>query len=107
MDNRKIIESIKTALKPVVTDGDILLYGSRARGDNRYDSDVDIMILLPDEYRGKKYAEISTKITERLYNLELEWNMEIDISPVILTKSVFNERKTPFTINVLNEGMLL
>lgn len=107
MDNREIIESVKSALKPIVTDGEVMLYGSRARGDYRKDSDVDIMILLPDEYHGKKYAEMVTIITEKLYKLELEWNMEIDISPVILPKSVFNKRKTPFTINVMNEGKLL
>ena len=107
MDNKEIIQQVKETLMPVVKGGKCILYGSRARGDYRPSSDVDIMILLPDNYVGKRYAEISSAITEQLYFLEMKWNMEIEISPVILTEEAFKRRKTPFTMNVLKDGIAL
>jgi len=40
-----LLSNIKTTYAPV----SILLFGSRARGDNRVDSDWDLLVLLPDE----------------------------------------------------------
>lgn len=107
MDNNDIIKQIKNSIRNIISEGKCILYGSRARGDFKKDSDVDLMILLPDKYKDDKFSEIESKVTETLYNLELHWDMQIEISPVILRESVFFARKTPFTLNVLNEGIEL
>ena len=47
MDKASVIDSIKDiAGKTLPTNSTLLLYGSRARGDNRPDSDWDLLILL-------------------------------------------------------------
>lgn len=107
MTNKEIIKSIKERLTPFIEGAQYILYGSRARGDYRDDSDVDLIILLPDEYTGKKFVEIQEKITEKLYQLELEWQMKVEISPVMLTKKMFHSIVTPFTKNVTQEGIAL
>lgn len=42
---RPLVDAIKSRLRP---DG-LWLFGSRARGDNRPDSDWDILVALPDD----------------------------------------------------------
>ena len=107
MTNQEIIGKIKEALSPFIAGARYILYGSRARGDFHPRSDVDLMILLPDNYKGKKFADTQYEITRRLYDLELQWNMEIEISPLILTHQTFSQRVTPFTRNVLKDAIYL
>lgn len=107
MDNKAIISEIKDTLHNIMDEGIFILYGSRARGDFRQDSDVDLMILLPSHYTDKQMASANTRITESLFQLHMKWGFNIEISPVIIRESAFNERKTPFTINVINEGIIL
>ena len=44
-DLQLLLERIEATYKPV----DVLLFGSRARGTARHDSDWDIVVVLPDE----------------------------------------------------------
>lgn len=100
-----ILRQIKRVLSSVAPEGKTYLYGSQARGDARPDSDVDLLILLPDSYDGNRFVQKKLDISGRLYELSL--SLGIDISPLILVPKVFFARKTPFTINVLNEGIAL
>ena len=104
MRNQEIITTIRQVL-PRIKGVRYLLYGSRARGDNRHDSDVDLLVLMPEQLKGKPYLDTQMAINEKLYTLELEWNMEIQISPLIIRNSEFWKRETPFTRNVINEGI--
>ena len=107
MTNQEIINKIRETLSPFIEGAKYILYGSRARGDYHSDSDVDLMIILPDSYKGKKFADTQYEITERLYDLELQWNMAVEISPVILNSQIFSQRVTPFTRNVIKDGIEL
>lgn len=82
-----------------------ILYGSQARGDAREDSDIDLLILLPDSCQGKSFVRKKLDISGKLYDLSLA--LGVNISPLILLHSVFYARKTPFTVNVINEGIEL
>lgn len=82
-----------------------ILYGSQARNSARPDSDVDVMILLPDNYKEEEFVARRDEIVDKLYDIEIE--SEVRISPLVLIKSIFESRRTPFTMNVLNEGILL
>lgn len=105
MNLNEILVRIKDLLHRIAPDAKATLYGSRARGDARPDSDIDLLILLPDYYEGKEYVKKHSDISDKLYYLSLE--LGVDISPLILLRKKFFERKTPFTINVINEGIEL
>lgn len=105
MHIREIIKLIKDLMTRIAPDAKVILYGSQARGDARPDSDIDLLILLPDSYKGKEFVQKKFQISDRLYDLSLDNG--IDISPLITVKSVFLARKTPFTVNIANEGIEL
>lgn len=103
MNIKEVIVNIKNLLSHIAPDAKAILYGSQARGDARADSDIDLLILLPDSYEGSEFVRQHGNISDRLYNLSLE--LGVDISPLILLRKMFYARKTPFTINVINEGV--
>lgn len=105
MNIKDILQRIKELLSRIAPDAKTILYGSQARGDANSDSDIDLLILLPDKYEGKEFSMQHGHISDKLYFLSLE--LGVDISPLILLRKMFYARKTPFTINVINEGIEL
>jgi len=79
------------------------LYGSEARGDARPDSDVDVLVILPDNY--ETFASRKIEITESLYEIELHTG--VSISPLVVLKSMWDRMKTPFTCNIAREGIVI
>ncbi|MGI6648488.1 MAG: nucleotidyltransferase domain-containing protein [Bacillota bacterium] len=78
----------------------VILYGSKARGDNRPDSDMDVLILVQDKKRIDR-----DKIYDFIIDVELEYG--IDISLNIYDNDRFNQLasiKAPFVMNVIKEG---
>lgn len=105
MGQQDLLKDIRNVVMMHEPASRIILYGSRARGDARHDSDVDILILLPDTYKGMDFVRKKFEIGDSLYDLSLDCDMEI--SPFVTTLERFNAHKTPFSINVVNEGIEL
>ncbi|SOD79762.1 nucleotidyltransferase domain-containing protein [Spirosoma fluviale] len=81
-----IVREFKAALQALYGDrlGDVVLYGSYARGDYDDESDIDLMILLNDE-QVNTYAEIR-KIIDIEVQLLLRYGLAISPLPVSYQK---------------------
>ncbi len=80
-----------------------ILFGSRARGDAREDSDWDVLILLDKErITQSDMDEISYPIRE------LGWTLNEMINPIMFTKKEWEKKSfTPFYKNVTREGIVI
>lgn len=99
------VHRIVIALKRYAPEAETILYGSEARGDARRDSDIDLLVLLPDNMSQSAFATRKLEITDRLFDVEMDCN--VNISPLIVTRGMWDRMKTPFTVNVLNDGIRL
>ena len=99
-----VIARIKSVAHDVLPAGArLILYGSRARGDAREDSDWDLLVLL-DKPRLEKadYDNITYPFTY------LGWNIGEAITPVMYTTSEWQANDfTPFYKNVQREGIAM
>ncbi len=80
---------------------DVILYGSRARGDEKKDSDWDILILT--EYSTNLMTE--RKFRDKLYDLELETGEAFSVFVYSKSDWQTKQRITPFYHNVSQEGL--
>lgn len=103
MNRNTIICKIASVLNELAPDGQRILYGSEARGEARRDSDIDVLIVLPDE--NGSFAKRKLEITGRLYDVELDSG--VMISPLIVLKSIWERMSTPFTLNVAKDGIAI
>ncbi len=75
-----LLERVKAAVQALSPAAEIILYGSRAKGTAREDSDWDFLILLPSS----EDIELEAEIKDRLYDIELE--TDTVLSSIIRTK---------------------
>ena len=81
----KVLDLIRTTVRATEPDAQIILYGSRARGDNREDSDWDVIVILnkppmPHYQRSEiacdmwdKGFDIGEEINAFVYTID-QWN---------------------------------
>lgn len=102
---KKIIESFVKELKEKLGDNivSIRLFGSKARGDFREGSDIDIFILVK-----KKTLKVRDAITEIEVNYDIDYNLPI--STVLYSLFEYKKNKelgSFFFENVEKEGVIL
>ena len=101
--DKALLDRCRQAIRRAVPDADVILYGSRARGDAREYSDYDILVLVDEP------ASIALKdrILASVYPLELE-------TGAMLTLITYNRRQwdsppyreMPFHQNVERDGVI-
>lgn len=64
-----IVDRIRTEVKKADPSSEVILFGSRARGDNRPDSNWDLLILVSDPVITN---EVDDKFRGPLYEIELD-----------------------------------
>jgi len=104
MSSEVILENITQAIHRQDPTAQAFLFGSRARGDNRQDSDWDILILIKNQ---TVTSEIEDKFRDELYSIELESGQII--STFIYPRSFWNNilKYSPLYKAVKKEGIKL
>jgi len=96
---KKVAGNLKKELREQIMD--VILFGSRARGDFQSESDYDILVLVT-----KKTKELRDKIDEIVW--EIAWEHNVVITAFIYEKSRFeNDRFEPLFMNIQKEGVLV
>ena len=104
MKREELLERVKQTIHEIEPDADIILYGSRARGDAHPESDWDFLILLD----GVVDDERTDAIRHRLY--EIEWDGGEVLSAIVRSRHEWNTplyQVMPFSKVVRAQGILL
>ena len=104
MSELSTIQSIRTMGKQILPEGSNLwLYGSRARGDYRVDSDWDLIVLVDKE---KQQLQDFDRYAYPF--IEMGWQMGTEINPMLYTHKEWQQRHfTPFYKNVERDKVVL
>lgn len=101
--NDKVIVAIRQTVRRQSPHVKAILFGSRARGDAKTDSDWDILLLVDkDKLEREDYDNISYPL------FELGWTLNEEINPILYTEKQWQSQSfTPFYKNVIREGIVL
>lgn len=104
MRRTDIVEQIQAQTREMLPEAQTILYGSVARGDAHEGSDIDLLILLPED---KISPEREHSIVSKLFEIELQTG--VVISTLIMSRQKWENPPviTPFYLNVKREGILL
>ncbi len=81
----------------------VIVYGSRARGDNRPDSDYDLLVLIEDFQRERDWGPALHALGDNLFQME-PYEIEVNFYPM---DDRALEQRTGFMFNVRKEGVRL
>jgi predicted nucleotidyltransferase len=98
----ELLERVKQTVHEIEPDADIILYGSRARGDAHAESDWDFLILLDGVVDDAR----TDAIRHRLY--EIEWECGEVLSAIVRSRQEWDtplHQVTPFSKVVREQGM--
>lgn len=104
MNRETLIKEIKQAIREVEPEAEIILYGSRSRGDADSESDWDLLVLLDGPVKDERID----RVRHRLY--EVEWESDEVISSIVRNRDQWNSslyRTMPFHQRVREEGIRL
>ena len=103
LSQNEILFQIRQILSLVAPDARVWLYGSRARGEAREDSDWDILILMDKErVSNDDFDQVAFPL------IDFGWTVGEIISPKIYTQTEWSKRYfTPFYKNVEQDGIRL
>jgi uncharacterized protein len=100
----ELLERVEKAVRETEPDAEIILYGSRSRGEARVESDWDFLILVD----GQVSDERVDAIRHRLY--EIEWEGGEVISSIVRNREEWNSdrfKAMAFHRRVEQEGIRL
>ena len=99
-DNTVVLSRIKNLVREIDATADVILYGSRARGDERQDSDWDLLILVD----AKTDIDYERVFRHRLYEIELDLGEAFSVSVYNKNEWRLNHWMTSLYQNINKEG---
>lgn len=103
-NTKEILNEIKSTVREFISDAEVMLFGSRARGDARLASDFDILIITKEDISAKSKFPLRTNIRVAL----LKKGIRSDV--LLQSKKEVEKKKTlPGHIirRIFNEAILL
>ena len=98
-----VLKRFKRVLRDTLKDDslEVMLFGSKARGDDRQDSDLDLLVIVS----GKSW-----QLADQVYGVATDLLLEtgICLSPKVLSREEYDRLmrdETPFLMNVAAEGV--
>src|SRR5690606_28188806 len=103
MENEKsiVLNKIKSIIKQIDPQAAVILYGSRARGDERPDSDWDLLILV----NTKADLDYERIFRHKLFDLELELEQSFSVTVHNKNESKLKHWVTPLYQNIAREAI--
>jgi predicted nucleotidyltransferase len=80
----------------------VILFGSRARGEAREDSDIDVLCVMNGAF---DYGQMIERTSELTVRVALAY--EVALSRAFVTRADYETRQTPFLCNVRREAVPL
>ena len=100
-EKSELLQRIKILVREIDLTADIILFGSRARGDEHPDSDWDILILVDT----KSDLDYESIFRHRLYDIELEIGEAFSVTVQNRTEWNSKQWMTPLYRNISREGI--
>jgi predicted nucleotidyltransferase len=96
-----LVHKVKNSLLSIDKDAEVILFGSRARGDARADSDWDFLFLTSLPVTNSLRHEV----VEKMLDVELEENLVLQVIPK--NKTIWETKyvDSPFYLNVKDDGI--
>ena len=90
-DKAILLKACMAAIRRVVPDAEVILYGSVARGEETPESDIDLLVLVPQEVT----YPLERAIRDQVYEIELESDQIISV--IVRQNSRWHSRPLNFT----------
>ena len=90
-DKANLLKACKAAIRRVVPDAEVILYGSVARGEETPESDIDLLVLVPQEVT----YQLERAIRDQVYEIELESDQIISV--IVRQNTRWHSRPLNFT----------
>jgi predicted nucleotidyltransferase len=103
-DERGILMRCRDAIREIDPQAELILYGSRARGDAVHDSDYDLLIVT----EGPSTLGLEDQFRRRLYSIELDTGAVLTV--ILVSQDDWNSTlydTMPFYRNIKREGVVL
>ncbi len=97
--DRALLASFMDALRAKLDLASVVVFGSRATGDNLEDSDYDVLVLSPDFERYDRF--------ERVELLLEAWPGLLPLEPVCMTPEEFAAAEGALVWDILEEGRVI
>ncbi|HIC91080.1 MAG TPA: nucleotidyltransferase domain-containing protein [Syntrophaceae bacterium] len=80
----------------------IIIYGSYVRGEATKDSDIDVLVVIDDSLNP---FEVRKNLSDIIFDILLEKEELVSVIPV--PETLFKDYKSPFILNVKEEGIMI